>query len=359
MLNKLTICFGAAGSAALLLLFPMVHAALLAVNFVAHFFVLGLQLVTACLPRTRLPRRKAFAEEPFVSIHVPACNEPPELLRQTLESLSRLHWRNYEVLVIDNNTADEAVWRPVEACCEKLGPRFRFFHVEQLAGFKAGALNYVRQFMNSQAEYIFVVDADYTVRRNALRRGLRYFTDPKIGLVQFPQDYRNIGPGNLGIALDFKHYFSGYMTMANTLDCVPSTGTLSLINVAALKAVGGFDPSTITEDADLGFRLSLQGYQSVYVNETIGQGVMPHDLESLKKQRWRWAFGNAQILKLNWRHIVFGRELTRRQRLGFLAHLTAWFNFTCCPACRSSCWRRWPWPVGSARCRTTSSCSRR
>ncbi len=345
MLKKLTICFGVAGSAALLLLFPMVHAALLAVNFAVHFFVLGLQLVTSCIPRVHLARRKAFAKEPFVSIHVPACNEPPELLRQTLESLAQLHWRNYEVLVIDNDTADEAIWHPVEACCEKLGPRFRFFHVEQLAGFKAGALNYVRQFMNPQAEYIFVgrpvdpaqhaqfmnpqaeyifvVDADYTVRRNALRRGLRYFADPKIGLVQFPQDYRNIGPGNLGIALDFKHYFSGYMTMANTLDCVPSTGTLSLINVAALKAVGGFDPSTITEDADLGFRLSVQGYRSVYVNETIGQGVMPHDLESLKKQRWRWAFGNAQILKLNWRRIALGRELTLRQRLGFLAHLTA------------------------------------
>jgi hypothetical protein len=59
---------------------------------------------------------------------------------------------------------------------------------------------------------------------------------------------------------------------------------------------------------------------------------MPHDLESLKKQRWRWAFGNAQILKLNWKQILFGTELNWRQRLGFITHLTAWFNFNLIPS---------------------------
>src|SRR2546426_876867 len=82
--------------------------------------------------------RRRIEREPFVSIHVPAHNEPPELLMQTLRSLSRIHWSNYEVLVIDNNTADPLLWRPVEAFCRELGPRFRFFHVENLKGFKAG-----------------------------------------------------------------------------------------------------------------------------------------------------------------------------------------------------------------------------
>ncbi|HVV02237.1 MAG TPA: glycosyltransferase, partial [Verrucomicrobiae bacterium] len=266
------------------------------------------------------------------SIQVPAHNEPPELLRQTLRSLAELDWENYEVLVIDNNTADESLWRPVEAYCRELGPRFRFFHVENLAGFKAGALNYVSEFMDPRARFVFVVDADYIVEPNALRLGVRYFTDPKIGLIQFPQDYRNVGPGNIGIALDFKHFFAGYMTMANTLGCVPATGTLSLINADALKAVGGFGTAVITEDADLGFRFSLKGYRSVYANVIVGRGMMPHDLESLKKQRWRWAFGNAQILKLNWRTILFGRGLCLGQRLGFIAHLTAWFNFNLIPS---------------------------
>ena len=64
------------------------------------------------------------------------------MLIETLDALARLDYPNFEVLVIDNNTQDEAVWRPVEAHCARLGARFRFFHVDPLAGFKAGALNF-------------------------------------------------------------------------------------------------------------------------------------------------------------------------------------------------------------------------
>ncbi len=48
----------------------------------------------------------AGAAEPKVSLHLACCNEPPEMVISTLESLARLRWSNYEVLVVDNNTRD-------------------------------------------------------------------------------------------------------------------------------------------------------------------------------------------------------------------------------------------------------------
>ena len=54
---------------------------------------------------------------PFVSLHVPAHNEPPDMVIETLTSLLRLDYPNYEVVVIDDNTDDEALWRPVEDWC--------------------------------------------------------------------------------------------------------------------------------------------------------------------------------------------------------------------------------------------------
>lgn len=331
MRNSVLTLIAALAGVLLLLLFPFLHAALIVANFAIHLIVLGLQLITSRLPRTSPRRDRQDEVEPFISIHVPAHNEPPEILAETLHSLRHLSWRNYEVLVIDNNTQDEAIWRPIEALCTELGPRFRFLHVEGITGAKAGAMNWARPFMDPRAEFIFVVDADYVVDRRALRRAISYCLEG-VGLVQFPQDYRNIGPANAGLALDFKHFFSGYMNMANHLGCVPSTGTLSLIRVAALRAVDGFDTRVVTEDADLGLRLNAAGYQSVYANEVIGRGLMPHDLEGLKKQRWRWAFGNAQILKLNWRRLILGQDLSLRQKLGYLVHLTAWFNFNLIPS---------------------------
>jgi cellulose synthase/poly-beta-1,6-N-acetylglucosamine synthase-like glycosyltransferase len=332
MLANLKVVLGGLAAVTVLVLFPVLHAVVLGVNLLIHLLVLGWQVVATRLPIRRPATRALPEEEPFVSIHVPAHNEPPSLLIETLQSLSRLKWSNYEVLVIDNNTADESLWRPVEAACRELGPRFRFLHVEGITGAKAGAMNWARKFMDPRAEFIFVVDADYLVERHALKRALAHCTGEDVALVQFPQDYRNVNRANRGLALDYRHFFAGYMNLANRLGCVPSTGTLTLIRVSALRAVGGFDEQIVTEDAELGLRLNLAGHRTVFADEVVGRGLMPHDLESLKKQRWRWAFGNAQILRANWRRIFFGHQLNWRQKLGCLAHLTAWFNFNLIPS---------------------------
>jgi cellulose synthase/poly-beta-1,6-N-acetylglucosamine synthase-like glycosyltransferase len=316
----------------LLLLVPAIHAAFLIVNFLMQTALLFAQAIVSRLRPVPAEKKGTFSRDTFISIHVPAHNEPPEVLCATLQSLSQLNWENFEVLVIDNNTSDETVWRPIEECCAKLGERFRFFHVEGLKGAKAGAMNYIRPHINRAAEFVLVVDADYQLDPDAIEKALPYFTSNEIGLVQFPQHYRNSISRNSGVTLDFQHFFSGYMNMANQLDCVPSTGTLSFINLRALRTINGFDTEVVTEDAELGFRLNVNGYRTVYVHEVIGHGLMPFDLESLKKQRWRWAFGNAQILKRNLRPLLLSSRFSWKQKIGFLTHLTAWFNFNLLPS---------------------------
>ena len=67
--------------------------------------------------RLGAPQLCGSALTPKVSIHVPAYNEPPAMLIETLDALARLDYPDFEVLLIDNNTRDENVWRPVEAHC--------------------------------------------------------------------------------------------------------------------------------------------------------------------------------------------------------------------------------------------------
>jgi len=106
---------------------------------------------------------------PKVSIHVPAYNEPADMMIETLNALAKLDYPDFEVLVIDNNTKDENVWRPVEEHCLKLGSRFRFFHVSPLKGFKAGALNFALARTSPDAEVVAVIDSDYQVEPNWLK----------------------------------------------------------------------------------------------------------------------------------------------------------------------------------------------
>jgi hypothetical protein len=48
------------------------------------------------------------SELPMVSLHVPAHNEPPEMVIETLRSLLRLDYPRYEIILMDDNTDDEA-----------------------------------------------------------------------------------------------------------------------------------------------------------------------------------------------------------------------------------------------------------
>ncbi len=306
---------------------PEAVVVILVLNMAAGIFLAGLQIVTALFPRFA-PRRKNIDARPFVSILVPSYNEPPVVLMETLEALSRLAYDRFEVLVIDNNTKDPDIWKPVEAFTRVLGEKFRFFHIDNLPGFKAGALNYLIQKVHSESEYAAVIDADYVVEPEFLTTALSYFTDGNIALVQFPQQYRNCTRENRPIADEYRHFFKMYMNMANHLDCVPSTGTISVYTLNVLRHIGGFRREALTEDADVGLRIYAAGYTGVYADQTIGYGFMPYDLEAYRKQKWRWSYGNAQTIKTLFS--LFGK-ISFKSWIGFLSHLTAWDHLNFLP----------------------------
>ena len=127
---------------------------------------------------------------PFVSLHVPTHNEPPDMVIETLEHLVLIDYPAFEILLIDNNTTDPALWRPVEQWCAG-HPNVKFLHIENLPGFKSGALNYALKHTYEGAEVIGTVDADYNVDPEFLTDCAPLFADPDVSFVQTPQDYRD------------------------------------------------------------------------------------------------------------------------------------------------------------------------
>lgn len=312
----------------LLLVLPQFTLSLVLLNLLVMVGISGMQFYSALLPRKDLQPVLNEAQ-PFVSIHIPTYNEPPELVIQTLKALQQLNYLNYEVIVLDNNTSDPEVWQPVEKASRAMGEKFRFRHIDELKGFKAGALNVCDEMSNPATEFILVIDADYRVKPELLQEALGHFAEEVVGLVQFPQAYVNTSRENRGMRGEYDHFFEVYMNMANHLNCVLSTGTVSVIRKSALKAVGGWSSNTITEDCELGLRLHQKGYRGVYVPKPLGKGLMPTDLESLKVQRERWVFGNMQTLSSFLR--LSKSKLSFTQCAGIVTQLTAWFNFLLIP----------------------------
>jgi len=268
-------------------------------------------------------------ELPMVSIHVPAYNEPPEMLAKTLDALARLDYPHFEVLVIDNNTRDPAVWQPVQAHCEQLGERFRFFHVDPLEGFKAGALNFALAHTAPEAEIVAVIDSDYQVNPRWLRDLAPHFNTPKVAIVQAPQDYRD-GTQSAFKAMCYSEYAGFFyigMITRNERNAIIQHGTMTMVRRSVLEQVGGWAEWCITEDAELGLRIFEEGHEALYIPRSYGRGVMPDTFIDYKKQRYRWAYGSVQILrhhlgKLFRRH---GSELTLGQRYHFIAGWLPWF----------------------------------
>jgi cellulose synthase/poly-beta-1,6-N-acetylglucosamine synthase-like glycosyltransferase len=245
---------------------------------------------------------------PKVSIHLPICNEPPQLVRKTLDALAALDYERFEVLVIDNNTAEPHLWEPVAEHCARLGLKFHFFTLGKYKGSKAGALNFALRETATDAEIIGVIDSRDVLRPDWLRAMVPAFADPKVGAIQSPRDDRDAD--------------------ARLHNAIIQDGTMTLIRKQALLDVQGWAEWCIAEDAELGLRLFRAGYQAVYASKSFGKGRMPDDFATCRKQSVRRAYGAMRIMRAHAGALFnpFNRELTLGQRWHFVSGWLPWMG---------------------------------
>jgi exo-beta-1,3-glucanase (GH17 family)/cellulose synthase/poly-beta-1,6-N-acetylglucosamine synthase-like glycosyltransferase len=272
-----------------------------------------------------LPAAEGFG--PKVSIHVPAHREPPEMLKATLDAVARLDYPNFECIVVINNTPDPAFWRPIEEHCRVLGDRFKFINEDNVSGYKAGALRLALAHTAADAEIIGIIDADYVVRPDWLKDLVPAFADPKVGMVQAPQDHRDGSRSVMHHVMngEYAGFFDIGMVQRNEANAIIVHGTMCLMRRAALTSVGGWSTDTIVEDCDLGLQVLEHGWQIHYTNRRYGHGLLPDTFEAYKKQRHRWAYGGFQILRKHWRYLLpRATGLTREQKREFAV---GWLNW--------------------------------
>jgi exo-beta-1,3-glucanase (GH17 family)/cellulose synthase/poly-beta-1,6-N-acetylglucosamine synthase-like glycosyltransferase len=264
---------------------------------------------------------------PKVSIHIPAYFEPVEMLKQTLDAVSRLDYPNFECVVIINNTPDPEFWQPIQDHCRALGERFKFINAEKVKGFKAGALRIAMERTAVDAEIIGIIDADYVVQPDWLKDLVPVFADPRVGLVQAPQEHRDGDRSLMHYIMngEYAGFFDIGMVQRNEANAIIVHGTMCLIRRAAMDMAGGWAGDTICEDTDLGLAIIEHGWLTHYTNHRYGHGLLPDTYEAFKKQRHRWAYGGFQIVKKHWRRFLPGASrLSPDQRREFSL---GWLNW--------------------------------
>src|SRR5213078_2266872 len=179
----------------------------------------------------------------------------------------------------------------------------------------------------ADAEIIGIIDADYVVQPDWLKDLVPVFADPRVGLVQAPQDHRDDGKSLMHYIMngEYAGFFDIGMVQRNEFNAIIVHGTMCLIRRAAMDMAGGWAGDTICEDTDLGLAMIQQGWLTHYTNTRYGEGLLPDTYEAFKKQRHRWAYGGFQIVKKHWRRFMPGASrLTPDQRREFSL---GWLNW--------------------------------
>jgi hypothetical protein len=152
-----------------------------------------------------------------------------------------------------------------------------------------------------------------------------YFADPSVAFVQTPQDYRDWqGDTYLTACHDaYDYFFRTSMPSRNQRNSIIFAGTMGLIRRRVLEDLGGWPEWCITEDSETSLRMLKAGYQGVYVDESMGWGIMPLTFATLKSQRFRWCFGGIQVLRKHLRDLLplprrRGNQLSFGQRVDYL-----------------------------------------
>ena len=265
--------------------------------------------------------------DPFVSIHLPCCNEPPDLVIESIQSLLDLDYPHCEIVVVDNNTSSESDWTPVKEFCEKFPQKIKFFHLPKNPGFKAGALNFALEQTHARASIVGVIDSDYIVDKSWLKKAVPNFSGPDVAVVQHPQAYRADDTGLFGTMLnaEYRGFFCIGMVERSKQNAIIQHGTMTLVKKEALVAAGSWSEWCIVEDAELGVKLLSDGYRLLYFDEVLGRGVLPRSFFEYSKQRFRWAYGAVRITKAHLLPLTFGSKLNLKQKFHYWAGWLPWF----------------------------------
>jgi cellulose synthase/poly-beta-1,6-N-acetylglucosamine synthase-like glycosyltransferase len=238
---------------------------------------------------------------PKVSILVPVRNEPSALVCRTLDALARLDYPAFEVLVIESNTEDPALWEPLARHCARLGPRFRFFHLGPWPGLRAGALDYGLGEIAPDSAIVGVINADFLVSPHWLRTLVPAFADPKLGLVRSRLD--DGSPSNPLISRE---------------------DARAMILVRARAWGRAASPTGYPTDPDLALTLARQGLNSLLASESFGTSPTKNDFSSYRRQRFRAAYEATQAIRAHARALL--SPVSFRRSLPFLAAWLPWLG---------------------------------
>jgi cellulose synthase/poly-beta-1,6-N-acetylglucosamine synthase-like glycosyltransferase len=322
----LVVALGLLVVAAVLVPHQLVAVLVVAVSIGFGVSVLGklvVSLVGAAAPPSRLGvdgPQPADADLPHVTVLVPAYREA-QVVGSLMRNLTHLDYpvEKLEILLLleedDPETLEAALAAaPPEAVRILVLP-------DSQPRTKPRACNIGLAF--ARGEYVVIYDAEDRPEPQQLRRAVAAFEEGGQDLVcvQAALNYFNPDENLLTrmFTLEYSSWFDNTLPGLDRLGLpIPLGGTSNHFRTDRLRALGGWDPYNVTEDADLGIRASARGWRVAVIDSTTFEEANKA-VGNWIRQRSRWIKGYLQTFLVHSRYpLRFVRTVGLKQAAAFV-----------------------------------------
>jgi glycosyltransferase XagB len=245
-------------------------------------------------PKEYLPPQHSF------TALLPARQEE-DVIKDTIKAVDRIDYPDHlkEILVLIRDEDDDAtIAKAHEAIAEIGKDNIKVVTFTDGPKNKPNGLN--RGLKVASNDVVCIFDAEdephseiYNVINTVMVRDGADVVQSGVQLMNFKSTWFS--------ALNCLEYFfwfkSGLHAFTRKFNVTPLGGNTVFFKREWMERIGGWDENCLTEDADVGIRLTLEGakIQIVYDEKHATQEETPHDAESFIKQRTRWCQGFYEI----------------------------------------------------------------
>lgn len=239
-----------------------------------------------------------------VTVVVPAFNEEASV-EKTINSVLNLDYPRDKIkLIVVNDGSKDDTKNVVENIISKNKDRNIVLINQENSG-KGAALN--NALKNCNSEYFVCLDADSTVKEDALKKMLPYFDDetavvlPLIKISKVKSFLEKLQWAEYLI-----NFF--YKKIMGEIDAVHvAPGPFSIYKTEVLKKLNGFDADNLTEDLEMTFRIQMNHYKVKQLLSVEVYTEVPNTFKEFYKQRDRWYKGTMLNI-FRYREVLFNKK---------------------------------------------------